>query len=78
MILETVIAIFVYGVPLTSKYKKIKQPTHMRLSLNDSVLLCEQIVTFNQSEITDVVYHLYGEEMKKVDKCLKVSLGIKV
>ena len=63
-------------VPLTSKEKKVTQPTHYRISYHDSVVLCEQIVTLNQSEIEGVRYHLNEEEMKEIDKCLKVSLSL--
>ena len=33
-------------------------------------------MTFEQSDVVKVKYHLRNEEMKQVDKCLKVSLGI--
>ena len=67
----------VLGVPLTSKLKKLTQPTHYRISYHDSVVLCEQIKTLSQENInTDVNYHLSDDEMKEVEKCLKISLGM--
>lgn len=64
------------AVPLTSKEKKLTQPTHYRVSYRDSVVLCEQILTLSQSDINGIRYHLKDEEMKEIDKCLKVSLAL--
>lgn len=64
------------AVPLTSKEKKLTQPTHYRISYHDSVVLCEQILTLSQSDISGIRYHLKDEEMKEIDKCLKVSLAL--
>ncbi len=64
------------AVPLTSKEKKLTQPTHYRVSYHDSVVLCEQILTLSQSDIEGIRYHLKEEEMKEIDKCLKVSLAL--
>ncbi len=63
-------------VPLTTKDKKVKQPTHYRIKYKDSVVLCEQIFTFNQNRYKKVLYRLPEEEMKEIDKCLMVSLGL--
>ena len=64
------------AVPLPSKEKKLTQPTHYRVSYHDSVVLCEQILTLSQSDINGIRYHLKDEEMKEIDKCLKVSLAL--
>lgn len=64
------------GVPLTSKNKKIYQPTHFRLSYNNSILLCEQIRTLDQNHIEKIMFHIGENEMKEVEKCLKISLGM--
>lgn len=67
----------VLGVPLTSKLKKLTQPTHYRISYHDSVVLCEQIKTISQENIsTNINYHLSDDEMKEIEKCLKISLGM--
>jgi len=67
----------VLACPLTSKLKKVAQPTHYRISYHDSVVLCEQIKTLNQDQInSNINYHLSDAEMKEIDKCLKISLGM--
>ena len=38
-------------VPLTSKQKKVSQPTHFRTGYKDSVAMCEQLFTFSQDKI---------------------------
>jgi mRNA interferase MazF len=65
------------GIPMTSKVKKMSQPTHIRLSYHDSILLCEQMKTINQEDITNINYHLRDEEMAEVEKCIKISLNLK-
>lgn len=63
-------------VPLTSKQKKVSQPTHYRISYKDSVALCENIVTLDQKKLGKINYHLSDTEMQEIDKCLKISLGL--
>ena len=63
-------------VPLTSQNKKMTQPTHVRCSYHQSVLLCEQIHTLEQENILRVCYHLPEEEMIEVNKALKISIGV--
>lgn len=67
----------VLACPLTSKLKEVAQPTHYRISYHDSVVLCEQIKTLNQDQInSNINYHLNDAEMKEIEKCLKISLGM--
>lgn len=63
-------------VPLTSKLKRLGFPTHVVVSYNESVALCEQIFTINKDDIKSVAYHLYGNQMLLVDAALKISLGV--
>lgn len=67
----------VLACPLTSKLKKVAQPTHYLISYHDSVVLCEQIKTLNQDQInSNINYHLNDAEMEEVEKCLRISLGM--
>ena len=65
-------------VPLTHNLKKRRLPVHAIVSgINKlSMVLCEQIFTINQDDIHRVVKHATPEEMIKVEKALKNSLGI--
>jgi mRNA interferase MazF len=63
-------------VPLTSQNKKLSQPTHVRCSYHQSVILCEQIHTISQDNISNICYHLKDEEMIEVNKALKISIGV--
>lgn len=63
-------------VPLTLKNKKMTQPTHTRISYHNSIALCEQIRTVNQKEIEEIKYHIDDIDMRKINRCLKVSLNI--
>lgn len=63
-------------VPLTSQNKKPFQPTHLRCSYHQSVVLCEQIHTINQENVSKICHHLSDEEMTEVNKALKISIGV--
>ena len=65
-------------VPLTTKLKQEKLPTHTMLSDGDKTItvLCEQIFTINQDDIYRIARKATEEEMQKVDCALKNSLGI--
>ena len=63
-------------VPMTSQAKKLTLPTHFVSSYNNSVVLCEQIKTIRQDEILKTCGRLGEDEMKTINNCLKVSLGI--
>ncbi|MDR6725045.1 mRNA interferase MazF [Paenibacillus amylolyticus] len=70
-------------VPITSKLKKPTQPTHVFFDSNecgmadDSILLCEQIMTINKEEnllrkLFDIPTH-YNDE---ITRALGVSIGM--
>lgn len=64
-------------VPLTTNKTRLDFPTHVLINEN-SVALCEQIFTINQSAIDRKVGHANGKEMQQLNKCLMVSLGVTV
>lgn len=70
-------------VPITSKIKNPTQPTHVFFDSNecgmadDSILLCEQIMTINKEEnllrkLFDIPTH-YNDE---ITRALSVSIGV--
>ena len=68
---------------LTSLYNnKKKIPTHYiaRKGDNglkaDSLVLCEQIRTIDKHRLTERVGALSEEDLKEVEKCLRISIGI--
>lgn len=67
--------------PITAKMKKW-MPTHIDLGCNfglqkRSLLLCEQIFTINISDLGCYVGTIEDAEMlQKIEKALKISLGI--
>ena len=63
-------------VPLTTRLKKLAQPTHTIINYNNSMVLCEQILTISQSDVVSIEHTLNDYQMKRVDSCLKVALGI--
>lgn len=69
--------------PITTKeYKGRKQPTHVSIDqLNkirpNSIILLEQIRTIDKSRLKGYVCNLDEKEMLKVEKAIKVSLGLK-
>lgn len=70
--------------PITSRYlKKSKQPTHFALVgvdnlVSQSVVLTEQILTIDKSRVIKYVGKISDEQMRSVDKAVKVSLGLDV
>ncbi len=67
--------------PVTSRKKKYL-PTHVRIADNwglsrDSMVLLEQIMTLDKSRMRDFICALDERTMERIDKALKVSLGIK-
>ena len=68
--------------PITSRvWKKAEQPTHYRLEnmacLNEfSMVLLEQITTIDKSRIKKYMGSLDETQMRKVDACIGVSLGL--
>ena len=70
--------------PITSRhFKKAKQPTHVALVGVDnltspSVVLMEQILTIDKSRVIKYIGKVSDEQIRFVDKAVKVSLGIDV
>ena len=68
--------------PITSRvWKKAEQPTHCRLKkmagLNDnSMVLLEQITTIDKSRVKKHLGSLDKNQMRKVETCIGVSLGL--
>lgn len=69
--------------PITTKeYSGKKQPTHVSVKALEkirpnSIILLEQIRTIDKSRLKGYVCDLSDEDMKMVDKAIKVSLSIK-
>lgn len=67
---------------ITSKMSKAKLPTHIEVKAGEgglsvkSIVLCEQIRTIDKSRL--FAYHgIFSEEtMARIDKALKISLGV--
>ena len=70
--------------PITSRHlKKAKQPTHFALVgvdnlVSPSVVLAEQIQTIDKSRVIKYVGKVSNEQMRSIDKAIKISLGIDV
>ncbi len=66
--------------PVTSKTKKTNLPTHVRLTSKClerySMVLLEQIKTIDKSRIASYIGTLTDEEMKMIEKALRISLGM--
>lgn len=70
-------------VPLTTQIKNIKQPTHCLITIHHknspdvlNMGLTEQILTINQCQLQNKVCHLSNLELKKIEKCVLISLSI--
>lgn len=63
---------FAMVVPLTTKLKKLSQPTHVVIDYNNSMVICEQIFTIRQSDIVKIECKISEFQMKFVDECLKM------
>lgn len=64
-------------VYLTGKPKK-ELPTHCTINSSTipSIALCEQVQTVSDEQIRDYVGHCTEEEMKQIDRCIAISLGL--
>ena len=66
--------------PVTSKNKKSNLPTHVKLTSHilerNSMALLEQLKTVDKSRIDSYIGTLSDEEMKMIDKALRISLAI--
>lgn len=64
------------AVPLTTQ-SKAKLPTHCKVYFTKpSLALCEQVKVLDKSRLKECAGRLTQEEMKQVDKALKISLGV--
>lgn len=66
----------VLGVPLTTKHKKLTQPTHCLIDFNDSMVLAEQIYTIDKNDINRTIGRINDNDLKHVDQCLMASLSL--
>ena len=64
-------------VPLTMQTKAMYLPTHCAIGHRPSVVLCEQIYTVGQDDISEVSWRATAQDMVAVDRCLKASLGLR-
>lgn len=67
-------------VPCTSSEKLNNQPTHYSIFIEKkkNTFLCEQLKCIMKTDLLDYVTTLDDFEMKKIEECLQVSLGIKM
>ena len=69
---------------ITSRAKsKTKIPTHCNIKAQqglgrDSLVLLEQIRTIDKTRLIDYIGTLDNETMKKVDRALTISVGLKI
>ena len=69
-------------IPITAQSGKAKLPTHVEIPgkkntlPRDSLVLAEQVRTLDKTRLKDKLCSLDEELMKKVDKALKISLGL--
>lgn len=69
-------------VAITTKKTKAKLPTHLTLPRSvsglkqDSLILVEQIRTIDKSRMQEKICQLTKEQMKPVDRALKISLAL--
>ena len=66
------------AIPLTTKYKT-KLPTHCILYVNNkpNLVLTEQITCISRNNIVDYVDTIDDDDLCKIEKCIKVQLGLK-
>lgn len=68
--------------PLTTKSKR-NLPTHMLIKKDatnnldkDSIVIGEQPTTVGESQFCGKIGHLTREQMREIDKIIKISLGV--
>lgn len=66
---------FCVGVPISMR-KKRGQPTQCVVSYNDSTVMTEQVCVIKKDDIEKVLFTLNESDMKKIEKCLAVSLNL--
>lgn len=66
--------------PITSKAKKTNLPTHVKLTSKclerNSMVLLEQIKTVDKTRIDSYIGAVSDDEMKMIEKALRISLGM--
>ncbi len=68
--------------PVSSRYwKKSKQPTHSLIEgiqslTSPSVVLAEQIITIDKKRVMKYLGNVPEEQMRGIDKAVKISLGL--
>ena len=65
--------------PLTSNIRRYRYPMQFDVDLPDRLrprVLCDQIMAVDKSRLLNKVYTLSRHELQKLDRCLKVSLGL--
>lgn len=64
-------------VYLTCKPKK-DLPTHCAINSvpKPGLALCEQVTTISNEQLRDYIGHCTDEEMKQIDRCIAISLGL--
>lgn len=67
-------------LPITSKLTKHNIPTHYIIKTDflpkTSIVLGEQIRTIDKTRINDTIGHFNIEQMKHVDKIIKIQMGL--
>ena len=66
-------------LPLTTKLRKSNYATHVKLNIpnrGESMVLVEQIVTVNTSQLTDYVGTISEEKMREIEQGLMFHLGL--
>ena len=69
--------------PITSKLKKLNQPTHLLIEGNKalevpSIVLLEQIITVDKRRILDYLGKLSRSDLREIDDYVMTSLGITI
>ena len=66
-------------VPCTTRNKK-SLPTHVEIEddlfIEDSILMCEQILSVDIDSFDRIAGHLYAKDVHRVEKALKTQLGL--
>lgn len=66
-------------VPLTRAKIKRPYPMQFDICIPDGLIsrvLCEQLITIDKCQLEDRIYRLQADELEKLDRCLKISLGL--
>lgn len=62
--------------PITTANRN-QMPTHVTIQLDEeSVVLCEQLVTVDENRLMSKLSRLSEKDMKEIDKAIMISLGV--